>query len=403
VRLIPAMLAVAMAPAVAPAHAQPALLPIVAECHRLSETRVSAWDSQAMEKYKQDFLSACQQAIAVDPDSADTQLALGRATGQDKDSVRLYRAAAAQDHPKAWLELYERHRSWDRGNLNKQQLVSRAEAERALRRAAELGEPDAVTRLVGELSRGTILKRNPAEAITWAREAMKRPPKGSDQASMVITLGAALVKSAKPEERQEGLRLLESVAHGRGNVLGIMAEALRVEDPVRARKLYEEAIKLWPGYSGYLADMLLKGEGGPKNERRAVSLVVGGWWGRASDAPSVRAVYGRLLVEGRLVTRDVKKGIELIFQGTNDHDTRLELIHALVANPEVPLSYPDGFLYDATVAAELGEPGAIAALIDLKLSRHVQFADKAGGCALLEQAAKNGDPLAARRAADCAK
>ena len=195
---------------------------------------------------------------------------------------------------------------------------------------------------------------------------------------MAITLGAALVKSAKPEERQEGIRLLEGVAHGRGNAIGILAEAVRAEDPVRARKLLEEAIRLWPGYSGYLADMLLKGEGGPKNERRAVSLVGGGWWGRASDAPSVRAMYGRLLVEGRLVTRDVKKGIELIFQGSNDYDTRLELIRALVANPEVPLSYPDGFLYDATVAAELGEPGAMAALIDLKLSRHVQFADKAG-------------------------
>ena len=207
---------------------------------------------------------------------------------------------------------------------------------------------------------------------------------------MAITLGSVLVKSAKPEERQEGIRLLEGVAHGRGNAIGILADAVRAEDPVRARKLFEEAIKLWPGYSGYLADMLLKGEGGPKNERRAVSLVGGGWWGRASDAPSVRAMYGRLLVEGRLVTRDVKKGIELIFQGSNDYDTRLELIRALVANPHVPLDYPDGFLYDATVAAELGEPGAIAALIDLKLSRHVQFADKPGGCALLEQAAKSG-------------
>jgi len=303
------------------------------------------------------------------------------------------------------LQLYERHRSWERGKLGRPQLVDRAEAERSLRRAAELGEPDAITRLLGELSRGTILKRDPAEAITWARQVMTRSPNDRDQASMVITLGATLVKSTKPEERQEGLRLLERVAHGRGNVLGIMAEALRADDPVRARKLLEEAIKLWPGYSGDLADMLLKGEGGPKNERRAVSLVGGGWWwwGRASDAPSVRAMYGRLLVEGRLVTRDVKKGIELIFQGSNDYDTRLELIRALVANPQVPLDYPDGFLYDATVAAELGEPGATVALIDLKLSRHVQFADKPGACALVEQAAKTGDPLAVSRAPECAK
>ena len=74
-----------------------------------------------------------------------------------------------------------------------------------------------------------------------------------------------------------------------------------------------------------------------------------------------------------------------------------------MANPDVPLSYPDGFLYDATVAAELGEPGAMAALIDLKLSRHVQFADKAGGCALLEQATKSGGSAAASRVAECGK
>jgi TPR repeat protein len=400
VRLIVAILAVATAPFALPAHTQPALPPIVAECHRLADARADPYDFEGMRKHKQDLLAACEQAIAIDPDGANTQAALGRAynsNGRDRDAVRHFRAAAAQDHPKAWLELYERHRSWERGKLGRPQLVDRAEAERALRRAAELGEPDGILALVGRLSRGGIVKRDPAEAIYWAQEAMKRPPKDRDQPSMVIMLGAALLKSAKPDERLHGLRLLESV-RGRGNALGIMAEALRAEDPVRARKLLEEAIRLWPGFSGDLAEMLLKGEGGPKNEKRAVSLV-SGW--RASDAPPVRAMYGRLLVEGRLVPRDLKKGIELIFQGSNDYDTRLELIRALIANPEVPLNYPDGFLYDATEAAELGEPGALAALIDLKLSRHVQFGDKAGGCALAAQAAKNGDADAAKRVSEC--
>ncbi|MGB9367616.1 MAG: hypothetical protein WCE79_16535 [Xanthobacteraceae bacterium] len=403
-RLILAVLVVATALGVISlAPAQPAVPPIVAECHRLAAARADPYDSEGMAKHKQDLLSACEQAIALDPDGADTQAALGRAyssTGRQEDAVKLYRAAAAQDHPKAWLELYERHRSWERGKLGRPQLVNRAEAERALRRAAELGEPDAIMRLVGELSRGQIVKRDPAQAITWARQAMTRPPKNSDPASMVITLGAALVKSTKPEERQEGIRLLESVAHGRGNAIGILAEAVRAEDPVRARKLLEEAIRLWPGYSPVLVDMLLKGEGGPKDERRAMSLVSRL---RTSDAPLVRATYGRLLVEGRLVTRDVKKGIELLFQSSFDYDTRQELIRALVAHPQVPLDYPDGFLYDATVAAELGEPGAIAALIDLKLSRHVQFADKTGGCALLAQAAKDGDAVAPSAAAERAK
>jgi hypothetical protein len=74
-------------------------------------------------------------------------------------------------------------------------------------------------------------------------------------------------------------------------------------------------------------------------------------------------------------------------------------MRALVANPDVPLSYPDGFLYDATVAAELEEPGALAALVELKLSRNIQFGDKTGGCEL----AANDSALAAKHAAACAK
>lgn len=396
--------AISLLLAVAPcaAQAQPSLPPVVAECHRHADERVSAWDSELMAKHKRDLLAACEQAIALDPGGANTQLATARAyssNGRQDDAVKLWRAAAAQDHPKAWLELYERHRSWDRGKLGRPQLVTRAEAERALRRAAELGEPDAITRLIGELMRGAILKRDATEAIHWARQSMARPPKNSDQASMAMTLGFALVKSAKPEERQEGLRLLQSVASGRGNVIGTMAETLRADDPVRARHLYEEAIKLWPGYSGALAEMLLKGEGGPKREWRAVWLVGGGWWSWASDAPPVRAVYGRLLVEGRVVKRDVKKGIELMFQGSGDYDILLEVVRALVANPDVPLDYSDRLLYDLTVAAEVGEPGAMASLIDLKLSRHVQFADKAGGCEL----AKKDNEAAAKYAGVCGK
>ena len=50
-------------------------------------------------------------------------------------------------------------------------------------------------------------------------------------------------------------------------------------------------------------------------------------------------------------------------------------------------------LYDATEAAELGEPGAVIALIDLRLSQNAQFRDKPGGCALAERAAKSGDEV----------
>jgi len=41
------------------------------------------------------------------------------------------------------------------------------------------------------------------------------------------------------------------------------------------------------------------------------------------------------------------------------------------------------------------------ALIALKLSRHVQFADKANGCVLAQRAAKDGDDTAAPRLDGC--
>lgn len=41
----------------------------------------------------------------------------------------------------------------------------------------------------------------------------------------------------------------------------------------------------------------------------------------------------------------------------------------LAANPQVRLVRPGNFLYDLIEAAELGEPGTMPALIDLKLSQ----------------------------------
>lgn len=49
----------------------------------------------------------------------------------------------------------------------------------------------------------------------------------------------------------------------------------------------------------------------------------------------------------------------------------------------------------------LRESGAVAALIDLKLSQNTQFRDEAGGCKLAEDAAKFGDDVAARRQPEC--
>jgi len=102
------------------------------------------------------------------------------------------------------------------------------------------------------------------------------------------------------------------------------------------------------------------------------------------------------------VRRDVQEAVRLISLDAQwDQEVRLEVMGILAKNPEIRLSYPNGFLYDATEAAELGEPGAMTALIELKLSGHSQFGDKAGGCALAEHAAKGGCADAAKYLREC--
>ena len=58
-------------------------------------------------------------------------------------------------------------------------------------------------------------------------------------------------------------------------------------------------------------------------------------------------------------------------------------------------------LYDAVEAAELDEPGAMAALIGLKLSQNAQFQDRPGACKLIETAVSRGDQSMTQRLADC--
>ena len=65
------------------------------------------------------------------------------------------------------------------------------------------------------------------------------------------------------------------------------------------------------------------------------------------------------------------------------------------------VSYAKRTLYDAVEAAELDEPGATAALIELKLSANTQCQDRPGACKLIEAAVSRGDQSMAQRLADC--
>ena len=71
--------------------------------------------------------------------------------------------------------------------------------------------------------------------------------------------------------------------------------------------------------------------------------------------------------------------------------------------PEVRVNGAKSVLYypPAVEAAELGEPGAMAALIELKLSAQRPVSGPAAACKLIETAVSRGDQTMARRLADC--
>ena len=115
-----------------------------------------------------------------------------------------------------------------------------------------------------------------------------------------------------------------------------------------------------------------------------------------------KGMLGRLALEGKWVSRDIQEAVRLIdISSGYDFDARLQVLRLLAEHPEVRVNYPKRTLYDAVQAAELDEPGAMAALIALKLSANAQFQDRPGACKLIETAISRGDQTMAQRLADC--
>jgi TPR repeat protein len=370
-------------------------------CLRLSENPSDYLSEDGWRRRTELRLASCKMAFAAEPENTHFKVAVARAMphAQRAESLALLREAAAQNDAEAYYEIYESHKSWDRGDLDQVPLVTRAEADRALHRAAELGHPYSTQMLAVLLDRGGTVKRDAAAARFWAERAVANPAKGESRGNLLVLLARLLVTSDKPEERARGLDLLEKLS--KADQFGAKRElalAIRKQDPVRARALLEESRRPDPGGAiPPLAEMLIAGEGGPADPKRALSLL------RApSDTAGGKGVLGQLYLEGKQVPRDVQEAVRLIgMAGVWDLDARLQVLRLLAANPEVRVEYPKSVLYNAVEAAELDEPGAMTALIDLKLSRNPQFQDKPGACKLIETAAGRGDQSMAQRLAEC--
>ena len=370
-------------------------------CLRLSENPTDYMSEDALRRRWALRSESCTLAYVNQPENTQFKVAVARALPYARrvEALALLREAAAQGNAEAYYELYEHHKSWDRGDLDKVPMVTRAEADKALHKAAELGHPYSTQMLAILLDRGSTVKRDPVAARYWAERALANPAKDDSKGDLLVLLGRLLVTSDKPDERARGLDILERVAKaGAFGAKRELAIAIRKGDPVRARALLEESLRPDPGGAPpRLAEMLMAGEGGPADAKRALSLL-----NARTDTTGAKGVLGKLFLEGKGVPRDPQKAAELLNQaGTWDLDARTEVVRILAANPEVRITHPKHLLYYATEAAELDEPGAMAALIDLKLSQNAQFQDRPGACKLIETAVGRGDQSMTQRLADC--
>jgi TPR repeat protein len=348
---------------------------------------------------------ACKMAFEANPSNADLKAAYARNLPYEKktEAIAMLREAASQGSAEAYLQIYHHHRSWDRGDLDKVPLVTRAEAARALQKAAELGHPSAMPTLARRLEDGDIVKRDIVAARYWAERAVANldPSKHASKGGLLVMLGSLLAKSDKPDERARGIEILKKLSepgHYQYGAKTELALAIRKQDPVRARTLLEESRRPDPGGATVpLAEMLIAGEGGPADPKRALSLLKG-----TSDSWMAKGMLGQLTLEGKLVPRDIQEAVNLIDRaGSYDFNARMQVVRLLAAYPETRVSHPKRTLYDAVEAAELDEPGAMKALIELKLSANAQFQDRPGACKLIETAVGRGDQSMAQRLADC--
>jgi TPR repeat protein len=385
------------------AQPEPVLTPqnAIELCHQLFEEPREYLDDAAKRRRWDLRHDACKMAFEANPANADLRAAYARNLpyAQKGEAIAMLREAASQGSAEAYFQLYEHHRSWDRGDLDKVPLVTRAEADQALRKAAELGHPAATSTLAALLDRGTTVRRDPAAARYWAERAVQA--KGATNGGLLVQLGSLLATSDKPDERARGLDILERLnapGHYQYGAKRELALAIRRDDPVRARTLLEEARQPDPGGAIVpLAEMLIAGEGGPSDPKRALSLLKG-----TRDSWMAKGMLGQLTLEGKLLPRDIQEAVNLIDRAsTYDFDTRMHVVRLLAEYPETRVNNPKGTLYYAVEAAELDEPGALSALIALKLSTNAQFQDRPGACKLIETAVSRGDQTMAQRLADC--
>ena len=171
---------------------------VVNDCLRLSAAKIDWGDRDVADKHRKLWLETCKQAYAQNGDDPHIKVALAGAMTDRNEFIPLLRSAIAQNDTEAMLLLFNDYNSFDR-HLDRPDLIPRAEAEQALRRAAQLGNPDAMFRLATILTRGGPIKHDMAGARYWGeRLLVSKPPKDMTRANLQVLVGKWLSESTMP-------------------------------------------------------------------------------------------------------------------------------------------------------------------------------------------------------------
>lgn len=283
--------------------------------------------------------------------------------------------------------------------------VSRDEAWTNLNKAAEAGLLDAV-RDMTVIYHGTLYaKRDLRQVVKWARRLEGMPPQGisntryEDEARASgrwIAARATLDEDGFPAtEQRMAFRLMEERMKAGGKDAGrsayVVIKSLRAgrgvrKDPGRAREMLEARVREDKYAVGPLADMLVKGEGGPEDGKRAYAML------RAADLkdnPTATDVLAEILLAGRVAGRRTQEAI-LLLAGSASEESPIRLAGLL---SEYHNAIEKAELLKGRLERMAGEGNAEAALAfaKLKLSGNSQFSDEDGARLLLRPLADAGN------------
>ena len=231
-----------------------------------------------------------------------------------------------------------------------------SDGETWLRRAALAGDPEAAAALGDLLATGGKLPPNHAEAASWFRRAAVAGHKGAARSLGLLYFAGAGVPH-DPEQGMQWFRISAAAGDGpaRAELGNLLLTGMGEEDDrVRIYKGFELAAASGDPVAAYNCAVCRSHGVGVARDDREVAL----WLRKAADrVPNAQFWYGRVLVEGRGVDRDLAEGRRWIAR-----------------------------------AADVGMADAQVALGEMMLTGTGGACDPLGALALFEKAAANGHP-----------